>query len=188
MCHTLLLNADGTPISQLPLSVITWQDALKLVYLEKVKVIKEYPDWVVHSQYLSINVPSIIISTQQIKWNRHIKFSKSNVFIRDDFTCQLQITNKCQNLKGKVKFTELTLDHITPKSKSGGTNWKNVCASCKNCNGVKGNDETIIPKKIPNRPTYYELLAKRRSLPIYIRDKEWNDYLGWPEDLVSVRL
>jgi len=183
---TLLLNADGTPLSHVPLSVVSWTVAMRLMFLGKVRVLKEYDNWTVRSQHLEMKVPSIVIMTEQVKWNKHLKYSRANVYLRDDFTCQLQITGRCKDAKGKVKHTDLTLDHVVPRSLGGKTNWLNVCTSCKACNSDKGADETIVPKKKPHRPSYYEILAKRKTLPIHIRDEEWKFYIDWPEHLVRV--
>lgn len=159
---------------------------MRLVFQGKVKVIKSYDNWKIRSQFLEIDVPSIVIMSQQAKWNKELKYSRTNVYLRDSFTCQLQITNKCKELHGKVKVSELTLDHIVPRSLGGKTNWLNITTSCKNCNGEKGADETIVPKKKPHRPTYYEVLSKRKNLPIHIRDEEWKHYLGWSDELVKI--
>lgn len=183
---TLLLNADGTPLSHVPLSVVTWQVAMRLVFLEKVKVLKEYDHWTVRSQHLEVGVPSIVIMTEQVKWSKHLKYSRANVYLRDDFTCQLQTTRRCKGVQGKIKLAELTLDHVVPRSAGGKTNWTNVCTSCKECNSEKGNDGSIVPKKMPKKPSYYEILAKRKNLPIHIRDEEWKFYIDWPEHLVKV--
>ena len=183
---TLLLNSDGTPLSQIPLSVVSWQVAMRLMFLGKVRVLKEYENWTVRSQKLEMPVPSIVIMTEQVKWSRHLKYSRSNVYLRDDFTCQLQTTNRCREEKGKVKLVDLTLDHVVPRSKGGKTNWLNVCTSCKACNSEKGADDTIVPKKKPHKPTYYEILAKRKNMPVYIRDEEWKYYLDWPDHLVHL--
>lgn len=186
MSDVLVLNADGMPLSHIPLSVVTWQTAIRLVFSEKVRVLKEYNNWYIRSQHLEIRVPSIIIMTEQVKWGKHIRYTRSNVYLRDDFTCQLQYTNRCREKAGKVKTTELTLDHVVPKSQGGKTTWINVCACCKECNSSKGNDHTVIPKKKPHKPSYYEILSKRKNLPIHIRDEDWKFYLDWPEDLINV--
>ena len=186
MSETLILNSDGQPLSQVPLSVITWQNAIRLVFQGKATVLKSYDDWKVRSQHLEMNVPSIIIMSEQAKWSKNLKYSRANVYLRDNFTCQLQITGRCRDLHGKVKVTELTLDHILPKSFGGKTSWMNVCTSCKDCNSEKGNDASIVPRKKPHKPTYYEILAKRKALPIHIRDAEWRYYLNWPDELIKV--
>lgn len=183
---TLLLNANGEPMSHVPLSVVSWQVAMRLVFLEKVKVLKEYDNWVIRSQHLELNVPSIVMMTDHVKWSKTLKYSRANVYLRDDFTCQLQTTRRCKSMEGRVKLAELTLDHVVPRSNGGKTNWVNVCTACKDCNSEKGDDHTIVPKKKPHKPTYYEILAKRKTLPIHIRDEEWKFYLDWPPDLIKV--
>jgi len=183
---TLLLNADGSPLSHVPLSVVTWQVAMRLLFLGKVKTLKEYDNWIIRSQHLEMKVPSIVIMTEQVKWSKTLKYSRSNVYLRDDFTCQLQTTWRCKEAKGKVKLTELTLDHVIPRSHGGKTSWLNVCTSCKTCNSEKGADHKVLPKKKPHKPTYYEILAKRKTLPIHIRDEEWKFYIAWPDHLVKV--
>jgi hypothetical protein len=55
--------------------------------------------------------------------------TRSNILLRDDETCQY-----C----GK-RSRELTLDHIIPRSRGGTGTWENLVASCKSCNGKKGN-------------------------------------------------
>lgn len=184
MSDVLILNADGRPLSENPLSVIPWTKAVQQVFLDKVKVIKEYDDWVIHSQHMEMKVPSIVIRTNQVKWSKQLKYSRGNVYLRDDHTCQLQITGKCRDAKGRGhKVQDLTIDHVLPSSKGGKTDWKNVCTACKACNSEKGNDESIVPRKKPHVPTYYEILAKRRNMPMHIRDVEWKHYIDWPEDL-----
>lgn len=159
---------------------------MRLLFTDKVKVVKSYDDWVIRSQYLTMNVPSIIIMSEQVKWKRTLKYSKNNVFLRDEFTCQLQTTHRCKARSGKTKLSDLTIDHVVPRAKGGKTSWVNVCTSCKECNGDKGDDESIVPKKMPHKPSYYEIMAKRKTLPIHIRDEEWQYYLSWPEHLVTL--
>jgi 5-methylcytosine-specific restriction endonuclease McrA len=186
MSDTLLLNANGMPLSLIPLSVVSWQVAMRLVFTDKVKVLKSYDSWTARSQYLDMAIPSIIIMTEQVKWAKTLKYSRANVYLRDDFTCQLQTTSRCRDRAGKVKFVDLTLDHVIPRSHGGKTVWNNVCTSCKACNSDKGDDHTIVPKKKPVKPTYYEILAKRKTLPLHIRDEEWKFYVDWPDHLVTV--
>lgn len=183
---TLILNADGRPLSLIPLSVIPWQSSIRLIFLEKVKVLKEYDDWVLRSQRMEMKVPSILMMSEHVRWTRQPKYNRSNVYLRDNFTCQLQASRKCRELGGQVPYHELTLDHVVPKSQGGKTNWTNICTSCKECNSEKGNNEEVRPSKKPHKPTYYELLAKRRNLPVYIRDPEWAHYIDWPEHLIKL--
>ncbi len=133
-----------------------------------------------------MKVPSILMMSEHVRWTRQPKYNRSNVYLRDNFVCQLQATRKCREIGGQVPYNELTLDHVVPKSQGGKTNWVNICTSCKECNSEKGNNQEIRPAKKPHRPTYYELLAKRRNLPVYIRDPEWAHYIDWPENLIRL--
>ena len=66
----LVLNADFRPLSYFPLSIWSWQDAIKAVFLDRVSVLNEY-DVEVHSPSLALRLPSVIalkefISLKQI--------------------------------------------------------------------------------------------------------------------------
>ena len=41
-CPALVLNADYRPLSYYPLSLWSWQDAIKAVFLERVTIIENY--------------------------------------------------------------------------------------------------------------------------------------------------
>lgn len=56
---TLLLNANGAPLSVTPLSTLTWQESIKLIWLDKINVL-EWHDWTVRSVNHSMHVPSVI--------------------------------------------------------------------------------------------------------------------------------
>jgi 5-methylcytosine-specific restriction endonuclease McrA len=186
MSDVLLLNANAMPISIIPLSVIPWQKAMRLLFTDKVKVLKEYDNWVVRSQHFEMKVPSIIIMSEQVKYVKTVEYSRSNIFLRDNFTCQLQITSRCKERGGKDNVADLTLDHVVPRSHGGKTSWTNVCTSCKACNSLKGSDASIVPKVRPKTPSYYDILAKRKTLPIRIKDADWAYYISWPDHLITV--
>jgi len=175
MSDVLVLNRDGTPLSLVPLSTIPWQDAIRLVVTNKVRVLKYYDDWEVHSPSTTMQVPSVIIVNTFVKQNKKsVKYSRSNIFLRDDYVCQF--CGESPNVK------LLSLDHVLPRSKGGKTSWYNVITACKACNSHKGNDESITPIKKPHKPTYWELAAKRKNRPLRIRDRYWKGFLGWDED------
>ena len=88
MSDTLLLNADAQPVSYLPLSTLCWQDAIKYMVLEKGRVLEWHDNWIVHSATWETPVPSIIMLTEYMKPKHTVRFSKSNVFLRDGFKCQ----------------------------------------------------------------------------------------------------
>jgi hypothetical protein len=53
MSDTLLLNQDYNPISILPLSVIGYQHAIKLMFLGRVTVLETYPNWLIRSERIN---------------------------------------------------------------------------------------------------------------------------------------
>ena len=55
----LVLNADFRPLSYFPLSLWSWQNAIKAVFMSRVNVVDEY-DHAVHSPSLEIRLPSVI--------------------------------------------------------------------------------------------------------------------------------
>jgi len=75
-------------LSYFPLSAVDWKTAVKLVVTRNVIIIKEYPDWVVRSPSTSLKVPSIVMLRKFHKFSKKVKFSRSNVFLRDMFACQ----------------------------------------------------------------------------------------------------
>jgi 5-methylcytosine-specific restriction endonuclease McrA len=59
--NTLLLNADASPVSFIPLSTITWEDAIRHMILEKATVLAWYDNWVVHSATWETRVPAVMM-------------------------------------------------------------------------------------------------------------------------------
>lgn len=77
-----------------------------------------------------IPAPEVIIVTryghipkQSVKWSR------LRVLKRDKFVCQY-----CGK---QTSMTALTIDHVQPKSRGGGTTWENCVAACYDCNAKK---------------------------------------------------
>ena len=80
----LVLNADFRPLSYFPLSVWSWQDAIKAVFLDRVSVLSEY-DREVHSPSATMRLPSVIALRDYIPTRRRPAFTRFNVFLRDRF-------------------------------------------------------------------------------------------------------
>lgn len=177
--HTLVLNADSSPVSLLPLSTAKWQYAVRALYAGSVSVVAEYDDWEVHSPSMTIRVPSVIMAKRYLHYHRRANFSGDNVFLRDRYTCQYCLK----------KFPEsmLTMDHVLPVRYGGETKWNNIATSCGPCNTRKGSNRTIVPKTPVRAPTYYELLALRKEYPIVIPSLDWVDYLDWPEENIQYK-
>lgn len=174
-CPALVLNADFRPISYFPLSLWSWQNALKAVFLERVHIVSEY-DRVVRSPSTEIKLPSVIALKRYIRPAKHPAFTRFNLFLRDRFNCQY-----CGDLD------ELTFDHVVPRSRGGLTTWSNVTTACAPCNLKKGGrtleESHMHPAKMPSRPTTFELMDNGRFFPPNYLHESWRDYLYWDAEL-----
>ena len=171
----LILNADYRPLSYFPLSLWSWQEAIKAVYLERVNVAAEYEE-VVRSEKLTLPLPSVIVLKNYVVPTKTVPFTRATLFLRDEFTCQY-----C-GYKGK----DLTFDHVVPKSRGGKTRWDNVVAACQACNLRKAAKTTSQAgfklKKAPTKPSPEVLLNKGKKFPPSDMHKSWNDFLYFEKD------
>ena len=174
----LVLNADFRPLSYFPLSLWAWQDTIKAVFLERVNVVSQY-DTVVHSPNLEINLPSVISLKKFAPMNRSPAFTRFNVFLRDQFTCQYCGISQSAN--------DLTFDHVVPRSKGGRTTWYNVTAACSTCNLKKGNRTLrragMVLRKMPRQPSAHQLQDAGRAFPPNYLHESWRDFLYWDSKL-----
>lgn len=144
----------------LPYRVISWQDAITMVYLEKVEVVVAY-DEQIRSPSRTMEMPAVIRMRRKVTANRYrIRFSRLNVFMRDGF--------RCMYCGVEHSARELTFDHVVPRSQGGRTEWNNILSSCNTCNSKKGNRTPaqagmdpirypFKPKSLPMRPQRLDL-------------------------------
>lgn len=165
-----MLNADGAPVSWLPLSIIPWEEAIKYMVLEKATVLDVYEDWIVHSENWETKVPAVMILQGYEKRKTTIRYSKYNVFLRDGYVCQY-----CSD---DVNKKTATLDHVLPISHGGKTTFENTVCACTTCNASKGNNKKIVPNHKPTKPTYYQLVDKRKKMHWDIQHPSWANYLA----------
>lgn len=172
MSNCLLLNADANPVSMLPLSTLSWQDAIKYMVLEKATVLEWHDNWIVRSANWETRVPAVMILTEYQKPKSSIRYSKSNVFLRDGYTCQY-----CGDAVNKKSAT---LDHILPTSHGGLSTWENSTTACGPCNANKGNNKKIVPKAKPYKPSYFQLVEKRKRMGWdHLSHPSWKNYLEY---------
>lgn len=173
----LVLNADYRPLSYYPLSLWSWQDAVKAVFLDRVNVIAEYDDSV-RSASFAMRLPSVVALREFVRQERWPAFTRFNVFLRDGFRCAYCGISD-----------ELTFDHVIPRSKGGRTSWENIVAACSPCNLRKGgrltSEAKMHPQVRPHRPTSYELQDIGRRFPPHHLHETWMDYLYWDVELES---
>jgi 5-methylcytosine-specific restriction endonuclease McrA len=173
----LVLNADYRPLSYFPLSLWSWQDAIKAAFLDRVSIVAEY-DTLVHSPSISMRLPSVVVLRDYVKPARYPAFTRFNLFLRDQFSCQY-----CGS-RGEVTF-----DHVLPRSRGGRTTWENVVAACTRCNLKKANltlrQAGMALQRPPRRPDAAELQNKGRKFPPNYLHESWMDFLYWDAELES---
>jgi len=127
----LVLNATFEPIN-----VCTVRRAVVLLLKAKAEVI-EHGEWDLRSATHSIHRPVVIRLVTYVRIPRDThrrKITRRAVFARDGWTCQY-----CGSR------SNLTVDHVVPKSKGGVSTWENIVASCAPCNRRKGN---ALPRQV----------------------------------------
>lgn len=135
----LILNQSYEPIS-----VCSGKKALLLILLTKAELIAARDGQCVRSVSLCLPLPAVIRLSSYYKVPfRHIELTRKNIFKRDEHKCQY-----C----GK-RSSDMTIDHVLPRSRGGEDTWYNLVTACKSCNSKKGNktpDEARMP--LINRP------------------------------------
>ena len=113
----------------MPHKIIPWQTAVTMTFLGKVDVLEEY-DEDIRSPSLAIKAPAVVRLRRPLGgMKRGVKFSRINVFARDDFRCQYCGTKRA--------IHELNYDHVLPRVQGGKTVWENIVTSCYDCNSQK---------------------------------------------------
>lgn len=171
----LVLNADYRPLSYCPLSLWNWQTSVKAAFLDRVSVVCEY-DKYVRSPSMKFRLPSVVALREFIKPNVMPAFTRFHLFLRDEFKCQY-----CGST------SELTFDHVVPRSLGGKTTWENVVTACASCNLSKGARPLSESGKSlefrPKRPTSEQLLNLGRKFPPDYLHQSWLDFLYWDAEL-----
>lgn len=158
----LVLNADFSPIS-----VCTVQRAFLLTYLNKTELISPANGYKLRSISQSFPMPAVIRLRKYVNVPyKGVNLTRQNVFKRDAFSCQY-----C----GAIN--DLTLDHVTPRSKGGRSSWNNLVTACKRCNTKKGDslpqEAGIRLKTKPFRPSYIMFLRDFSGFHC----EEWGPFL-----------
>lgn len=179
-CPSLVLNADFRPLSYYPLSLWSWQDTVKAVFLERVSILSEY-ETEVHAPNFSMKLPSVIALKDFVQTTRFPAFTRFNVFLRDSF--------RCQYCGQQHPTPELTFDHVVPRSRGGRTAWDNVVTACGKCNLRKGHwlprECGMFPRRKAERPSSHLLQENGRAFPPNYLHESWRDFLYWDTELES---
>ena len=164
--RVLVLNASFEPIN-----VCNERRAVVMIF-KGVARVEEHNGHMLHSAKLTIHAPSVIRLTEYI----HIPFerrslSRKNILLRDRYTCQYC----CRTLPS----IELTLDHVQPRSRAGGSSWENLVACCHPCNNRKGSrTPEEAGMKLAKAPRPFSLHTSRHLMRMLGNtDARWRKYL-----------
>lgn len=183
---TLILNADGRPLSTWPISFVSAEEAIKTLYRDRAVVVEEWPE-VFRSPSTEIRIPKVLMLKAWAPVHAKPKFCRRSILLRDRFRCQYCGERFAADL--------LTYDHVTPKAKGGQTVWENIVSACQICNaakqdtmpkhsGKKGAKGGFLrPLKEPKQPTTAELLrAGMEFLEPEVKE-DFGSWLYWNVEL-----
>ena len=108
-----------------------------------------------------------------------LRFNRRNVFARDG--------NQCQYCGQHFPMSELSLDHVVPRSQGGVTSWENIVCACVACNVRKGGRTPTEARmhliRHPVKPKRSPLLSLKLGNPKYASWKSFVDSAYWTVDL-----
>jgi 5-methylcytosine-specific restriction endonuclease McrA len=142
--RVLVLNASYEPIN-----VCTVRRAAVLVLKQRAEIL-ERSDWSLHAETFTLPRPVVIRLITYVKVPRDAhrrKITRRAVFARDRWECQY-----CGHSR-----SSLTVDHVVPRSKGGGSTWDNIVTCCAPCNRRKGDrlpgQANMRPRHAPSPPS-----------------------------------
>lgn len=162
----LVLNASYEPIN-----VCAARRAIVLV-LKGVAMTEEENGHFLHAARFTIRVPSVIRLLEYRRIPHQTRaLSRKNILLRD--------RNSCQYCGEVLSSSELTLDHVVPRSRGGLSTWENLVACCHGCNRRKGNQLPMEANmKLIREPRAFNLHTSRHIMRLLGHsDAKWRKYL-----------
>lgn len=160
-------------------------------------IIHEYvPDtFLTSGKGVKYPVPSVISLRHYINVRQRREESgakRMKIYLRDGWQCQYcSIKASVKPNKKQIHIKELTLDHITPKSKGGSSLPSNLVTACKKCNQRKA-DRTPDEARMPLRTEIHDITQigiDNIMLCRYVEHRpEWLPYLEGKEGFVDTYL
>jgi len=192
--QTLILNQAYRPHE-----VTDWKDAVTRMFNGKLEVLAQYDEILTvigrnhlitfpelrralrqvigtDAESITIKVPAVAVLRRQVsRVKTGIKFSKINVALRDNFSCQY--------CGVKLPLSQLEYEHVVPKAQwkksTTPTTWTNIVMACTACNSRKA-DKTpeqagMMLLSVPRRPKVLPLAGPRLN-PEQVPD-EWTPFI-----------
>jgi 5-methylcytosine-specific restriction endonuclease McrA len=141
---------------------------------------KDPDDEYIRTVHFEMEVPRIIrLLTFDRTPRRRVQFNRRNIFARD--------SNRCQYCGKKCATSELSLDHVVPRSRGGRATWVNIVCACVKCNVRKGGrtpwEAGIKLIKEPVEPRTSPILSLKLSHRKYRSWKTFLDNAYWSVEL-----
>lgn len=145
----------------------SWLEVSELGALDK----QPYDDWV-RTVHFQVQVPRVIRLLFYDRMPRHsLRLNRHTIFARDE--------HRCQYCGTRFPGSQLSLDHVVPRSRGGTTTWENVVCACLKCNVKKGGrtpqEARMRLVRQPIRPKHSPLLSLKLGNPKYQSWKSWLD-------------
>jgi 5-methylcytosine-specific restriction endonuclease McrA len=158
----LVLNQNYEPIT-----ICNARRAIILTYLGKAEVISSVNNKVIRTVYRTFEYPSIVrlIIFVRVPFKKII-LSRKNIIRRDNHRCQFCGAS-----------SNLTIDHIIPKSRGGEDTWENLTTACIKCNNKKGDrileEAKMVLYNNPKKPSHITFIKNFAGKV----DEDWKPYL-----------
>jgi 5-methylcytosine-specific restriction endonuclease McrA len=156
-----------------------WADASAAAHIATDSIAPQEYEWV-QTVRMQIAVPKVIrllgyekLPRQQVKLNRR------NIFARD--------RNLCQYCGRHFGTSELSLDHVVPRSQRGLSTWTNLVCCCVRCNAKKGGRTPLQARmkliNTPRQPRRNPVIGLRLGNEKYASWKQFLDQAYWSVEL-----
>lgn len=108
-----------------------------------------------------------------------MKLNRRNIFVRDGSVCQY-CGKRCPT-------SELSLDHVLPRSQGGQSSWENLVCCCVACNARKGgrtpSEARMTLVRAPLKPRHHPVISLRLGSERYACWQQFLDNAYWSVEL-----
>lgn len=155
----------------------SWADLS--TYRDAMEGTEEAYEWI-RTVRMELAVPKVIrlLGYDRLP-NQDVKLNRRNIFARD--------RNICQYCGSHFPTSELSLDHIVPRTQGGGSSWTNLVCCCVACNSRKGGRTPaqahmkLIRK--PVKPARNPVISIRLGHDKYASWRGFLDHAYWSVEL-----